>query len=956
MRGLGVAAEKVGMPNVGAGLQAGAQMAPLRAVAKGVGLGADSVFQRALQAGEDTLVGGAARGLRTKFPQFLTPEGRFMRQAARESQITAGREQDAIRHEAFRQHLETGGVTAEEGAAAALVNSVGPTNRILSDLSGLTPDEVRQVWAQQQLPEQGYTPEIDQLVNDYLDGTLDPEVRARIDQHVGTITNWMQDLEVENLTGRGRVSGDLDPQQLENGPVDAAMYGELNRMREAGTIDKAQFDAIEQAHQSGMAWEDIGQYAPPVGDLLQQWGVYPSRWRPAMREAKLLADAKQKIPMTDAEITTLLQQRKASRASIAQALALTADERIAAGLFNDGPPLVSTPLPFTPDELMAAGVADPQYLPGGRSNLFEKQSWRITNEPTNAGISGLQGTVGENTRVGAELQPYSLRTVAEQVGSARRTMALNEGVLKMMEDQRIPSAAQIVPPHEWSIFQQEAAREAASALPGKGATERAAYAQEVMANRVIDSLKERGYEIIVGDRHNPKVGDFNPGAQVLPEHVTPDAVVLPRGLKDAIHQKFKNESVPLSVLRYINRKFKGAVLPFSVRWQVGDLVGGAFMSWVGGGVPIYDLISGMRRLKKLSPEAEAATIHNKNFVDSGFAAQERNYWDRGANPKEPRTPIGKFQQKSFALNEAINHANRSGYLLAKLEKLLNEKGMSIDAVERGGGWNDPAVQSVIDEAVADANKTMGAFDRLSPAERRYMTTAFPFYAWTKHITTLAFRTLIDNPNRIAWTLRLGAMGTDPNQDLPEWLKGSITIPDAVAPDALFGEGDQLLPTQYLNPFNDVSNNPGYTPSGLMRSLSPGLKIPMATFLGIEPNPGDQLNPIRQITRPFGEDRNALTDGLQSVISTFPILREAQTVAPTGNIGGIGLGPHPRYHSGRNMVDKWDNPIDTSSRWLVPLRLGGIPLPYGASDAEQIQAVARKREESKRRKKKEVNKG
>ena len=371
-------------------------------------------------------------------------------------------------------------------------------------------------------------------------------------------------------------------------------------------------------------------------------------------------------------------------------------------------------------------------------------------------------------------------------------------------------------------------------------------------------------------------------------------------------------------------------------------------------IPPTELIARMRELKNLSGDAHEAIVNHPDFVDAGLSFEEARWRNDGPGAKQPRTPIGKLQRKSFAFNEAINKYNRQGYLLAKVERLLAKDGLSVDAVDNAGAWDHPDVQKAITDAVHDANKVMGTFDELTPFEQRWMKNIFPFYVWTRHITMLAARVAIDNPSRMVWTLRLGAYGAD-TQDLPDWLKGSITVPDALMPDQI-AQGDTLLPTQFLNPFNDVLSNPGFTPQGMMRSLSPGIKIPMAGLFGVEPGTSF-AQPVRAITRPYGETRNPLTDTIAAGLRTFPITKEAQNLLPTSwSFGGIGLGPHPRYTSGRNMVNADGTPIDTTSRTQTPLRLIGLPVPTPVSDAQAIQKAHAKASKVRGQKKKKVKLG
>ena len=872
-----------------------------------LGRAADAGFTRALQS--DGRVGQMANTIRTRQGLHVTPEGRVGYEQTRKGHRLGQRAHARVQKDMYDASAAGGFRTAEEGAALAMLNKVGDMDALIqrrADAKGLnlTPDDVRGLHVLENKPEQTFTADVQQVVRAYMDGTLDPEARARVDAHMGEAGPVLQRLEDSALSGEGRATK-MAPEQLGDDPIDAYVF---KAMADAD-LDTSVIEGIQDLRGQGYDWADLEQLVPELAGILDDPMVYPSAWRPAMLSAR--------------------RANAAGDASLGTTYGLD--------------------VPVRPADLLAEGIARPKYLPGGRSQLVDPKSYKLGREPANLGMRGLQGLGADRMRVVSEIQPYSLRALADKAGSTMRTVEFNKSLLEFAKSDKLSTAGARLGPQVLADIDAMATRAAEAAVNRSVAgvvdthpagarmnvRETQAY-KEFYGDAVIQALAEQGYEILVGDPNNPQVGDFNPDQAVAKENVTADAIALPVGVKARLVQQMvgKNLNIPLQILRAINTKFKGAVLPFSVRWHLGDLVGGAFMGWVGGGIPPWELVGAMRNLKDLSPAAREAMIRHPEFVDSGLSFEESRWRNDGADAKQPRTPIGKIQRKSFKANEAINRVNRQGYLLAKTQRLLEAKGLDIEAVDAMDGWDAPDVQKAVAAAVDDANQVMGTFDELTPFEQRWMKNVFPFYVWSRHITMLAARTAIDNPARLVWTLRLGAYGAD-DTDLPEWLRGSIRLPDSVVPD-VFGEGDQMLPTSFLNPFNDVVNTPAWTPQGITRSLSPGVKIPMAGMFGIEP--GRTFDePFRKISRPYGQERNPLTDMLAAGLRTFPITREAMAVAPTGSIGPFGLGPHPRYNSGQNMVDGNGNPIDTNPRALSPLRLLGIPTPTSVSDAEAIQA-------------------
>lgn len=873
-------------------------------------------------AAKDGALGETARNIRATNASRLTTEGRTGYQLLRAGWAKGQRAYDRVWKIAAENAQRGGYNTAEEGAAFALVNGVGKGDYQLTQIGrrlGMTPEMVRELHAQRLLPEQGFTPEIRDLVHAYENGSLPADVKARIESHVAEIRKVAEEVQNTTLAGTGRVAGSLDPQQLGVDAIDKNVEINLNQLG----MSAKDIRAVVALKQQAGSWDQLAGLDPLLDQALADITSYPSRWRPLMRQMNLAREA---------------------------------------GL----------PVSSLPRDLAAVGY-DPIYLPGGESQLFKARWQKNPQDTLNVGSTGLRGMGSERLRASAEVQPYSWRTYAEQLSGRARTTVLNDALMTFVQSGGIKQVADILDATELSQLRRDAITEATAQNPAlfnqpqspQVLMEQAGKVQEILGARIVDELANKGYEVFQGDKVSPKAGDFNPGAAVDTTKVFKDSMVLPIGVR----ARFQLRTIPKGVnavlegLRYTNRKFKGAVLPFSLRWQMGDALGGFFQGAVGGGILPDEMIAKMADLKNnvLSQDALDATVNHPNFVDTGLTRDMADY-RRAAQSNGPRTAIGRLQQKSFALNETINRLNRQAYLLAKLERLLKEKGLSIDSVEQAKAWSDPEVQKAINAAVDDSNKVMGTFDDLTPFEQRYLREISPFYAWTRHITKLAFRTAIDNPVRVLWTLRLGTLVADPNNNNLDWLAGSLKLNDSVVPDFI-AKGDVLLPTNFLNPFNDALNNPAFTPSGIARSLSPGLKIPMAGIFGLEANPGDNATPFRMITRPYGETRNPLRDAIYTGLQSFPVTREAINLAPQMDVAGIDLGPVVRYHSGRRMLDSSGRPLGPYAnmnpilaRATVPLRLAGIPLPTSLSDAQAITKSRTKAATVRRRKRRKVKLG
>jgi len=221
------------------------------------------------------------------------------------------------------------------------------------------------------------------------------------------------------------------------------------------------------------------------------------------------------------------------------------------------------------------------------------------------------------------------------------------------------------------------------------------------------------------------------------------------------------------------------------------------------------------------------------------------------NPREAlRHPIRTAQAPGFKLNEFINRTQRQAFTLEHLQRQLDKAGITLD--DAAATPHAPEVQQALKDAVKRADDALGAYDDMSPFEKRYVRQLFPFWSWIRNITRISANLVIDQPLRAAWVMRVGALGTDPNSELPDYLRGSIQTP--------FG----LVDSNFLNAFADPTAQSILTPEGAMRSLSPGIKLAAVAGAGMDLNRSGL-----PLSRPFGSGR---TDTLGRSASGVEVCR------------------------------------------------------------------------------------
>jgi len=106
-------------------------------------------------------------------------------------------------------------------------------------------------------------------------------------------------------------------------------------------------------------------------------------------------------------------------------------------------------------------------------------------------------------------------------------------------------------------------------------------------------------------------------------------------------------------------------------------------------------------------------------------------------------------------------------------------------------------------ANTEANRALGDYLSLSPAEQTYMRRIAPFYGWYREILRIATHAVVDTPVRVALLSKLSILEEQRQQDqrgiFPSYLEGSIGI----------GNGPQgtkrILTTRALNPFSTIAD-------------------------------------------------------------------------------------------------------------------------------------------------------
>lgn len=520
-----------------------------------------------------------------------------------------------------------------------------------------------------------------------------------------------------------------------------------------------------------------------------------------------------------------------------------------------------------------------------------------------------------------------------------------------------------------------------------------ARVRELVGIELAKIARQAGYEPISPVKVDPVTGAHEAVGDLL--QTVPDTVVdtntmlMQFGMRERLTQQFVvqgKSNMPEYVMKVLNASnklttnWKQTVLPFSVRWQIGDLVSNVLNAWAQGDVPVGEMIRRMQEVDALLTssgkrlEVLGGSLQNDLFsVLIGAGLQARGLRDielqmsRGLNPRaqiadlQIEGPFPKlrqtpgfrmfpgFREKSFRFNEYQNTLARTAMAMYVLEKTLAEQGRSIDEITHGNYVEDAQIRDAVNNAVRRTNDALGAFTELSPFEKNVVRNIYPFWSWIRYINKAALKMAIDSPDRVLFATALGSIASDPeNNGLFGFLEGRIPM---------LG---YYFDMSFLNPYQDAilfAPDPIKAAQDQLGSISPGISLPFnaAATVGYYAT-GKQLSlPGQQISRPgYLEGRPGATTrtlgdlfgelgylGLTTMGGPF---RNVLTLGPTGEripYTDVALGNVQRFPQGsartegRYAAQRLNRPASIASALLGTI---GVPRPLISQDVAQQQSL------------------
>lgn len=585
----------------------------------------------------------------------------------------------------------------------------------------------------------------------------------------------------------------------------------------------------------------------------------------------------------------------------------------------------------------------PQYLPTGLPASARPGS-RVRTELSGEGAAPQVKAFSEQMRT-SDVMPLTLKTTIQRINELLNVTGRNKIIDDIVLNPDFARRAGTFVTPEQMVQIYESARAEVEAQPQRRTPAEIATETEKLASvKLSRIIKDAGYEPISRITIDPETGAHEALGDLLrtvrDDEVSINTVVMRKGVRERITQQFKVKDAsetPEGFAVYVEKiaratgKWKGVVLPFRISWQTGDAVSNVLNAWVRGDVPPQQLVDRIRevdkvlsdqgkRLEVLSGSVEdpliatliAYGVHTRGLRDSEVQ-QMRGVGDpRQAIPDyQFKRFFPKFREKSFRFNEYQNTLARVATAIEKLEAELAQRGRTIDEVTLPNVRRDPVLRASVEKVVAETNDALGAFSELSPFEKNVMRNIYPFWSWIRYINKAAVQLAIDSPDRVLFTIALGALTMDDEQSgLFPFLEGRVP---------LLGYYFDL---SFLNPYQDAilfSSNPARALLDQATSISPVINFPfqVAAATGTYLGDGRQFPLLPNISRP-----SYLEGSKAASTRTFGDF--------VGELGYIGLqnfgGP---FRSTLTMLPSDFENIPAPIRTQLLSRFPGMEQAYGA---------------------------
>lgn len=638
------------------------------------------------------------------------------------------------------------------------------------------------------------------------------------------------------------------------------------------------------------------------------------------------------------------------------------------------------------------------YLPGGLPTTARDAS-RVMTELRLEGAAPQVKSPTSMLRT-SDIMPLRLDDMMKRFDEIFNVVGRNRVLEQVVMDPRVSvRMGSLVTPEQLEAIVKKAQSDVAAQNLVRTPANVDAAVQAEVGMRLFEIAQRNGYEAISPVKVDPITGAHEAFGDLLrtvpAEQIDPNTILMRIGMREKLTQQFvprDSSNMPDAVqavgntLGKFTSEWKSTVLPFSLRWQIGDLVGNVINAWALADVPPNELFQRMLEIDSLLTssskrlESLTGTIDNdliSVLIGAGLQARGLRDYDlqqmRGLNPRaaipdyQIQGPIPKlrdvpglrmfpgFREKSFRFNEYQNTVARAATASIKLERTLNQRGLTIDSVTALNYIDDANIRDAVNKAVRDTNEALGAFTELNPFEKNVVRNIYPFWSWIRYINKAAVKMAIDHPDRVLFTAALGSIASSPEQDgLFPFLQGRVPM---------LGYYFDL---SFLNPYQDaiiMQPNPIKALTDQFQNISPTITAPVRAASAISYyGGGGQIDILGgNIQRPgYLEGQGSLLTGNVSTTRGWGDLlgelgylglttmggpfRNLPAFGPTGErIPGtdIALGNVQRFPQGsartegRYAVQRLSRPAQLAGAILGTF---GVPKPIIEQDVAEEQAI------------------
>lgn len=634
----------------------------------------------------------------------------------------------------------------------------------------------------------------------------------------------------------------------------------------------------------------------------------------------------------------------------------------------------------------------PVYLPGGPTKEATPRV-AIAMTMRSEGIAPQVKAAYENLRT-TDLAATSMGQQAAKLDEILGQFSRNKVVEEFIKNARfVTPVAQILGLEKLKQITKEATEALRQQPIDRNSSEFAITLRNEIGSRIIAELDRLGYEPVSPVKLAPTTGEHPPlgGLQgiVGPGDIDANTITMKIGMRDSIASRFspiEDNATPSYLLEPFKKvgkltsAWKSVILPFSARWQVGDLVGNVLNAWLRADVSPTELVAAMNDVKNrltvgddglvrtlksnvandAAVDPVIASLLGAGLESRGLREAELSTIREGtlqpSRPREFKRYFPRFRKAAFNVNATQNLMARAALAITKLEKTLTEQGRSIDEINPAILLNDPVLYDAVVKAVQETNVALGAFSEMTPWERNTLRQVFPFWSWMRYINRAAADLLLNQPDRVLLAAHLGSIvSSGEGDDWLDWLQEKTPGP--------FG---YLFDLRFLNPYGDAvlfQKNPLKYLGQELNSVSPVIQKSVdAANIVSNYATGSRLIPYgREVSRPgyteggIGQSAMGFGDMLgelgytgltafggpyRNLLDVLP--SKIPLLAPKGNIIGtdVAIGPINRFPQGSRKTGEYARPrlSPTVGRLSAILKTFGIPAPvFQVSEANRIGA-------------------